>query len=106
MAGFYHVRGGARQGILPFATLRSAKNMLSEEQFAEMARWLRDIEGIEPAEDEIVATQKTLEYYIDCWGDPHESKVLDSGAGLSIWRGEGYAFWIADFGEVRAAAVF
>ncbi len=80
--------------------------MLSKEQYAEMARWLRDAEGIEVAEDEIVGTHKTLDYYIGCWGEPQESKALISGAGLPIWRGAGYAFWIADFGEIRAAAVF
>jgi hypothetical protein len=80
--------------------------MLSEEQYGELARWSRDKEGIEVVKDEIVGTMKTLEYYIDCWGDPHEIKALDGGAGLSIWRGNGYAFWVADFGEVRAVAVF
>jgi hypothetical protein len=80
--------------------------MLSDEQYGDLARWLRDNEGIEVGDDEIVGTMKTLEYYIDCWGDPQQSAALDGGAGLSIWRGEGYAFWIADFGEIRAAAVF
>ena len=82
------------------------KIMLSEEQYGELARWLRGNEDIEVVKDEIVGTLKTLEYYIGCWGDPHESKALDCGAGLSIWRGNGYAFWVADFGEIRAAAVF
>ena len=54
--------------------------MLSEEQYGELARWLRDKEGIEVVKDEIVGTMKTLEYYIDCWGDPHEIKALDGGA--------------------------
>ena len=79
---------------------------LNEAQHAELAQWLLESEKIAPAEDEIVATQKTLAYYIECWGPPHEITALDSGAELSIWRGEGYAFWIADFGEVRAAAVY
>ncbi|MEX2614489.1 MAG: hypothetical protein WD767_00165 [Alphaproteobacteria bacterium] len=81
-------------------------SMLNEAQHAELAQWLRDSEEITPADDEIVGTRKTLGYYIECWGPPHEITSLDSGAELSIWRGEGYAFWIADFGEVRAAAVY
>lgn len=88
------------------ATAAEREFMLNERQQSDMARWLRDVEGIEAAEDEIIGTLKTLDYYIECWGAPQESKALEGGASLSIWRGEGYAFWIADFGDVRAAAVF
>jgi hypothetical protein len=80
--------------------------MLNDAQHDELAQWLRETEDIAPAEDEIVGTHKTLDYYIDCWGPPHETAALASGAPLSIWRGNGYAFWVADFGEVRAAAVY
>ena len=80
--------------------------MINETQHDELAQWLRETENISPAEDEIVGTQKTLEYYINCWGPPQETAALESGAGLSIWRGNGYTFWVADFGEVRAAAVY
>jgi len=80
--------------------------MINDTQHAELAQWLKVTEDISPEEDEIVGTLKTLEYYIKCWGPPQESAALESGASLSIWRGNGYAFWVADFGEVRAAAVF
>ena len=80
--------------------------MLSEEQRAGMAKWLREREGDPPETDEIVGTKKSLDYYVECWGAPQETATLEDGASLSIWRGEGYAFFIADFGDVRGAAVY
>ena len=71
-----------------------------------MAKWLRDREGDTPENNEIVGTRKTLDHYVACWGSPLETATLENGAPLSVWRSEGYAFYVADFGDVRGAAVY
>ena len=80
--------------------------MLSDAQFKVMANWLRDVEGIAAASDEIIGSVKSLDHYVSIWGEPQERQALDDGSPLLIWRGPGYAFWIAEFGDARGAAVF
>ena len=80
--------------------------MLSDEQRKELVAWLRDQENIPAEPQEIVATGKTLDYYIGCWGTAQKTAATDDGTALSIWRGDGYFFLIAEFGDFRAAAVF
>lgn len=80
--------------------------MLSDEQRKELVAWLRDQENIPAEPQEIVATGKTLDYYIGCWGTAQKTAATDVGTVLSIWQGEGYFFLIADYGDFRAAAVF
>lgn len=80
--------------------------MLSDAQHEAMAVWLRDVEGITPEADEIVQSVKSLDHYIESWGEPQERKQLADGSPLLIWRGPGYGFWIAEFGDARGAAVF
>lgn len=80
--------------------------MLSDAQFEAMANWLRDVEGIAAAADEIIGSVKSLDHYVSIWGEPQERQALDDGSPLLIWRGPGYAFWIAEFGDARGAAVF
>ncbi len=80
--------------------------MLSDEQRAEIVAWLRERENIPAEPQEIVATGKTLDYYIGCWGTAQKTAATETGTALSIWQGEGYFFLIAEYGEFRAAAVF
>ena len=80
--------------------------MLSDDQRAELVTWLREQENIPAEPQEIVATGKTLDYYIGCWGPAQKTATTEGGTDLSIWQGEGYLFLIADYGEFRAAAVY
>ncbi len=80
--------------------------MLSDAQHEAMADWLRDVEGITPESDEIIGSIKPLDHYVTSWGEPQERRALGDGSPLLIWRGPGYAFWIAEFGDARGAAVF
>ena len=80
--------------------------MLNDEQRAGLVAWLGEHENIEAQASEIVATGKTLDYYIGCWGTPQKSANLADGTAISVWSGEGYLFLVADFGEFRAAAVY
>ena len=80
--------------------------MLSDEQRAELVAWLGEQADIAMEPQDIVATGKTLDYYIGCWGTPQQTAMSDAGTAMSIWRGEGYLFLIADYGEFRAAAVY
>jgi hypothetical protein len=80
--------------------------LLSDEQCAEIVSWLGHHVDIAAETNEIVTTGKTLDYYIGCWGTPQETATLESGLEISVWRGEGYFFLIAECGEFRAAAVF
>ncbi|MFT6581573.1 MAG: hypothetical protein ACJAU6_002012 [Alphaproteobacteria bacterium] len=80
--------------------------MLSEAQFDAMAVWLQEVEGITPTTEEIVASVKPLDHYIESWGEPQAREQLGDGSPLLIWRGPGYGFWIAEFGDARGAAVF
>ena len=79
--------------------------MLSDEQRAEIVEWLAARASVTAAAGDIVVTGKSLDYYVGCWGTPQETATLDSGADLSVWRGQGYLFLVADYGEFRAAAV-
>jgi hypothetical protein len=80
--------------------------VLSDEQRGELVTWLRDQENIPAEPQEIVATGKTLDYYVGCWGTAQKTAATGAGTALSIWQGEGYFFLIADYGDFRAAAVF
>ncbi len=42
--------------------------MLSDEQRTELVTWLWKEENVPAEPQEIVATGKTLDYYIGCWG--------------------------------------
>ncbi len=93
-----------RQGIV--VKLGIGGGVLGDDQRAEIVDWLRDQANIAVAANEIVATGKTLDYYIGCWGMPQEKAALESGAPVSVWRGEGYLFLIVDYDDFRAAAVY
>ncbi len=80
--------------------------MLSDEQRAEIVIWLREQVDVDMEAHEIVATGKTLDYYVGCWGTPQQTAALESGPPVSVWRGEGYLFLIVDYEEFRAAAVY
>ena len=82
------------------------RNVLSDEQRGELVAWLREVEEIAAEPQEIVATGKTLDYYIGCWGTAQKTAATEAGTPLSIWCGEGYLFLIADYGGFRAAAVY
>lgn len=80
--------------------------MLSDEQRAEIVAWLREQENIPAEPQEIVATGKTLDYYVGCWGTAQLETQTENGLSLSVWKGDGYLFLIADCGDFRAAAVY
>lgn len=80
--------------------------MITAAQQETVAEWLIHKEGVTPGQDEIIGTIKTFDHYVLAWGDPQERQSLADGTPLWIWRGEGFTFWVADFGEARAAAVF
>ena len=80
--------------------------MPSDEQHTELVTWLREEENVPAEPQEIVATGKTLDYYIGCWGTAQKTATTEAGTDVSIWKGEGYLFLIADYGSFRAAAVY
>ncbi|NKB55217.1 MAG: hypothetical protein GKS00_02675 [Alphaproteobacteria bacterium] len=57
--------------------------MLSDEQRAELVEWLGEHENISAQASEIVATGKTLDYYIGCWGTPQKSAALADGSAVA-----------------------
>jgi len=68
--------------------------------------WLREEENVSAEPQEIVATGKTLDYYIGCWGTAQKTATTEAGTDVSIWKDEGYLFLTADYGSFRAAAVY
>lgn len=79
--------------------------MLSDDQRAEIVAWLQENEAVAVEPQDIVATEKTLDYYIGCWGTALRTAATAAGTPVSVWRGDGYLFLIADYGAFRAAAV-
>ena len=56
--------------------------MLSDEQRSELVAWLRDQENIPAEPQEIVATGKTLDYYIGCWGTAQKTATTGDGTAV------------------------
>ena len=80
--------------------------MLSDEQRTELVTWLREEENVPAEPQEVVVTGKTFAYNIGCWGTAQKTATTEAGTDISIWKGEGYLFLIADYGSFRAAAVY
>lgn len=79
---------------------------LSPGRLATLADWLARHEAVRIAPGDVTASRRSLAAYERAWGSPAERTALADGTPLLVWRGEGRAFWVADFGDCRAAVAF